>query len=105
MILYLKSHSRLLGRISIFRPRRDTFFSEREVIIATRIAPHVSFALENAKMYEKMKEERDFFRIIDQWSIYGILILNERIEPIFSNQRAREFIELLRDKGKLIEKT
>jgi DNA-binding CsgD family transcriptional regulator len=103
MILYLKSHSRLLGRISIFRPRRDTNFSEREVIIARRIAPHVSFALENAKMYEKMKEERDFFRIIDQCSLYGILILNERIEPIFSNQRAREFIELLRDKGKLIE--
>lgn len=103
MILYLNSHSRLLGRISIFRPRRDTNFSEREVIIARRIAPHVSFALENAKMYEKMKEERDFFRIIDQCSIYGILILNERIEPIFSNQRAREFIELSRDKGKLIE--
>ena len=103
MFLYLKSPKKLLGRISIFRPKRYTNFSERDVIIAKRIAPHVSFALENAEMYEKMKEERDFFRIIEQCSIYGILILNERVEPIFSNQRAREFIELLRDKGNLIE--
>jgi DNA-binding CsgD family transcriptional regulator len=103
IFLYLKSPTRLLGRISIFRPRRYTNFSERDVIMAKLIAPHLSFALENAEMYEKMKEERDFFRIIDQCSFYGILILNKRIEPIFINPRAREFIESLGDQGTLFE--
>ena len=103
IFLYLKSPTRLLGRISIFRPKRYTNFSERDVIIAKLIAPHLSFALENAEMYEKMKGERDFFRIIDQCSFYGILILNKRIEPIFINQRAREFIESLGDQGTLFE--
>lgn len=103
MFLYLQSSSKLLGRISIFRPKRYTNFSERNVKIAELIAPHVSFALENAEMYEKIKEERDFFRMIDQCSFYGILILNKRIEPIFINQRAKELIESLGDQGPLFE--
>ena len=103
IFLYLKSPARLLGRINIFRSKRYTNFSERDVIIAKLIAPHVSFTLENAEMYGKVKEERDFFRIIDQCSFYGILILNKRIEPIFINQRAREFIESLGDQGTFCE--
>jgi DNA-binding CsgD family transcriptional regulator len=103
MFLYLQSPSKLLGRISIFRPRRYTNFSGRDVMIAKLVAPHVSFTLENAEMYERMKEERDFFRIIDQCSFYGILILNKRIEPIFINPRAREFIESLGDQSTLFK--
>ncbi len=99
MFLYLQSPSKLLGRISIFRPKRYTNFSKRDVMIAKLVAPHVSFALENAEMYERLKEQRDLFRIIDQCFFYGILILNERIKPIFINQKTMEFIGSLKDKA------
>lgn len=102
MFLYLTSPAGLLGRISIFRPKRNPNFSERELRMAKLFVPHLSFALENAKLYKQVKEERDFFKIIDECSFYGILILNDRIKPIFINQKAMEFIGSLKDKAILL---
>jgi len=99
MFLYLSSPTELLGRISVFRPKRCEDFTEREVSLAKLFIPYLSFALENAKLYKKVKEERDFFKTVDEWISNGILILNEKLRPIFINQKANEFIALFKKSG------
>ncbi len=102
MFLYLSSPKELLGRISVFRPKGCENFTEREVMIAKLFVPYLSFALENSKLYSKMREERDFFRIISECFSNGILILDEKLRPVFINQKASEFIAILKRIGILI---
>ena len=102
MFLYLSSQTELLGRISIFRPKRCENFTEKEVRMAKLLVPYLSFALENTKLYKKVMEERDFFRIISECFTNGILILNEKLRPIFINQKANEFIGIFKNSGVLL---
>ncbi len=99
MFLYLASMTEFLGRISIFRPKRGENFTEGEVRVAKLCIPYLSFALENSKLFNKIKEERDFFRIIEGCFSNGILILNEKLRPVFVNKKAKEFFTILKKNG------
>jgi DNA-binding CsgD family transcriptional regulator len=100
MYLYLSSLRRLKGRISIFRPRGSKNFCEEDVKMANLLVPHLTFAVENAKIHQKLVEGgKTLFQIIDECPLWGVLVLNNRLQPILVNQKAREFVILLKEKG------
>ena len=99
--IYLRSNAKVLGLIGLFRPKDHEDFSRREVAKARILAPHLVTALENIFLFSEMDEARN---LSEEWGdmlpLFGFMILNDKLQPIYSNSGAREFCLALYQKQK-----
>jgi DNA-binding CsgD family transcriptional regulator len=90
--IYLRSNAKVLGLIGLFRPKEHEDFSRREVAKARILAPHLATALENIFLLSEMDEPKN---LLGEWGdrlpLFGFLILDDELRPIYSNSEAREF--------------
>lgn len=90
--IYLRSNAKVLGLIGLFRPREHEDFSRREVAKARILAPHLATALENIFLFSEMDEPKN---LLGEWGdrlpLFGFMILDDELRPIYSNSEAREF--------------
>ncbi len=90
--IYLRSSAKVLGLIGLFRPKEHEDFSLREMAKARILAPHLATALENIFLFSEMDEPKN---LLGEWGdrlpLFGFMILDEELRPIYSNSEAREF--------------
>jgi DNA-binding CsgD family transcriptional regulator len=90
--IYLRSSGKVLGLIGLFRPREHQDFSPREMAKARVLAPHLATALENIFLFSEMDEAKN---LSGEWGdmlpLFGFMILDEELRPIYSNSEAKEF--------------
>lgn len=90
--IYLRSSSKVLGLIGLFRPREHQDFSRREITKARILAPHLATALENTFLLSEIGEVKNLFgEWGDRLPLFGFMILDDELRPIYSNSEAREF--------------
>ena len=94
-VIYLKSGTELLGIICLFRPKGFGNFSERDVRIMEILAPYVCQALKNIEVFRKIHLENCIFKMVDQDSFSGLIILNDSMGPVYMNKSAKDFCRIL----------
>ena len=99
--IYLRSGAKVLGLIGLFRPKEHQDFSRREIAKARILAPHLVTALENIFLFSEMDEAKN---LSGEWGdmlpLFGFMILDDKLQPIYSNSEAREFCVALYQKQK-----
>lgn len=86
---FLRSGHRLLGTIGLYRRRELPNFSEREMLMAHILAPHITTALENISLLSKIEGEKNALQMASESSL-GILLLDFRLRPVYWNSQAEE---------------
>ena len=99
--IFLCSNAKVLGLIGLFRPKEHQDFSRREMAKARILAPHLATALENIFLFSEMDDAKN---LSGEWGdmlpLFGFMILDEELRPIYSNFEAREFCLALDQKQK-----
>lgn len=90
--IYLCSKTKVLGLIGLFRSKEHQDFSALETTKARILAPHLAIALENVFLFSEMNEPKI---LLGEWGdrlpLFGFMILDEALQPIFLNSEARKF--------------
>jgi DNA-binding CsgD family transcriptional regulator len=90
----LRSKGKILGLIGLFRTKEHEDFSRSEVAKARILAPHLATALENIFLFSEMDEPKNLFgEWGDRLPLFGFMILDDKLQPIYSNSGAREFCQ------------
>jgi len=94
-VIYLKSGAQLLGIIGLFRPKGFGNFSEKEMRVMKILTPYLCQALKNIDVFRKIQLENCLFKMVDQDSFSGLIILNDAMGPVYMNKWARDFCKNL----------
>ncbi|MCF7982363.1 MAG: LuxR C-terminal-related transcriptional regulator [Pseudomonadales bacterium] len=94
MIIGLKSDdNKPVGVYGLHRSRHAPAFSAREIAKANMLAPHLKGAFQRVMAQEMLHEIRwitEFFS--DNVAKDGIAVLDEKMNPVFMSQKAREIL-------------
>jgi len=94
-VIYLRSGAELIGIIGLFRPKGFGDFSEIDIRMMKILTPYLCHALKNIEIFRRIQLENSIFKMIDQDSSSGLIILNDCIGLVHMNQRAKEFLKIL----------
>ncbi len=91
----LAARGRLIGVMQALNRRDGRPFSEAEDLpILEAFAAQAAIAIENARLFEGLKEERDKLQAVFSGMGDGALILDPALKTIFGNQAAARFLNL-----------
>ena len=94
-VIYLKSGTELLGIICLFRPKGFGNFSGKDARMLKILTPYVCQALKNIEVFRKIQLENCIFKMADQDSFSGLIILNDSMRPVYMNKWAKDFCKNL----------
>jgi DNA-binding CsgD family transcriptional regulator len=94
-VIYLKSGTELLGIICLFRPKGFGNFLEKDVRMMKILTPYVCQTLKNIEVFRKIQLENCIFKMVDQDSFSGLIILNDSMGPVYMNKWAKDFCKNL----------
>ncbi len=87
----LRSSARILGLIGMFRPKEHQDFSERDVVKARILAPHLATALEHIIQLPQNEGTRNpFGGCSSEFPLFGAIVLDHELRPIYWNSEAKE---------------
>lgn len=90
MVIYLRSGTKLLGVIALFRPKKHPNFSQMEVLKARMLSPHLTTVVENIRLFSKIEEKANLLRKANELPLQGVLLLDYKIRPVYWNSEAEE---------------
>jgi signal transduction histidine kinase len=94
----LRVKRRLVGLLTLGRRPDDRLYDNADVVMVTTLANHLAIALENARLYEELRQSRDEVHRITALSAVGTLaagIAHEVRNPLVA---VRTFLELFPDR-------
>jgi len=94
-VIYLKSGTELLGIIGLFRPKGFGNFSEKDIRMMEILTPYLCQALKNIDVFRRTQLENSIFKMVDQDSFSGLMILNDSMGLVYVNKWAKDFCEIL----------
>jgi DNA-binding CsgD family transcriptional regulator len=94
-VIYLKSGTELLGIIGLFGPKGFGNFSEKDIRMMRILTPYLCQALKNIDVFRKIQLENSIFKMVDQDSFSGLIILNDSMGLVYVNKWARDFCKIL----------
>jgi DNA-binding CsgD family transcriptional regulator/GAF domain-containing protein len=103
LIVNLVAEKELYGRIVLTRPRRFNSFTRQEVLTVRTIAPYLSHALAHNNLRRKIKLKGTILDYIEKQSSIGMILLDENLQIIYSNDKAEAAIGKLKLSGSTID--
>ena len=94
-VIYLKSGTELLGIIGLFRPKGFGNFSEKDIRMMKRLTPYLCQGLKNIDVFRRIQLENCIFKMADQDSFSGLIILNDSLGLVYMNKWAKDFCKIL----------
>jgi DNA-binding CsgD family transcriptional regulator len=94
-VIYLKSRTELLGIIGLFRPKGVGNFSEKDLRMMKILTPYLCQALKNMEVFRRIRLENSIFKMVDQDSFSGLIILNDSMGLVYVNKWAKDFCKIL----------
>ncbi len=89
LVIFLRSGSRPLGVIALFRPKNHPSFACREIQKASLLAPYLSKSLETIFLLERLDREKGLWGTACDLFPWGILILDSQFRLINWNLKAK----------------
>jgi DNA-binding CsgD family transcriptional regulator len=95
LIVNLVAEEELHGRIVLTRSRRRNSFTRGEVLTARTIAPYLAHALAHNNLRRKIRLKGTILDYIEKQSSIGMILLDENLQIVYSNDKAEEAINSL----------
>ncbi len=93
LAVYFRAGGKLLGVMGMYRPKSGCAFSVREQNKAELLATYVSAGLERAILMQKIKKSEDMINsICPDLPYQGVIVLDDRLDPIYINGEALKAI-------------
>jgi len=89
MFLTLRWKDNLEGMITLWRSREQTDYDTGDMARAEILAPHLTLAVHNVSAISKINNWRKKCSA-DESNKDGLLLLNQKFRPVYSNSKARE---------------
>jgi DNA-binding CsgD family transcriptional regulator len=81
------------------RPQRSLHFTKNEVRTAKTISPYLAYALAHNDLRRQVMLRGSILDYIEKISSVGMILLDETLHVIYSNQKAEEFLEKWKGTG------
>lgn len=95
LVVNLVAEKELYGRIVLTRPRRFNSFTRQEILTVRTIAPYLSHALAHNNLRRKIKLKGTVLDYIEKQSSIGMILLDDNLQVIYSNEKAEAAIAKL----------
>jgi DNA-binding CsgD family transcriptional regulator len=89
LAICLRMGTRILGQISLFRPRSQSNFSESDILKANLIASSIATGLRNAVLFTKAIKERHLLSELSEFLFDGVIILDYELNPVYISPEAK----------------
>jgi DNA-binding CsgD family transcriptional regulator len=90
LFLTLRWRSNIQGMITLWRSDREYNFEDVDVYKAELLAPHLALAVNNILTVCRMQNLKKHFLSDNEYDNQGLLCLDHKFRPYFSNIKARE---------------
>ena len=88
----LVSKDAVIGLMALDHSAKDQPFTDEQANLATTIGSHVAIAIENARLYEEIVEEKDRTETILQQAFAGIMVVDMEMRVVVLNPEAESII-------------
>jgi DNA-binding CsgD family transcriptional regulator len=89
LFVTLRWKNNLEGMFTLWRSRQQTDFQPGDIAKAEILAPHLTLAIHNVSTISKINSWRKKFSA-DESHTDGLLLLDHKFQPVYSNTKARE---------------
>jgi DNA-binding CsgD family transcriptional regulator len=76
------------------RSKKNGRFSDNEIRLAKTVSPYLAHALAHNDLKKKVKLRGNILNYIEKQSSVGMVLLDEELQVIFSNQKAEDYFSL-----------
>jgi DNA-binding CsgD family transcriptional regulator len=96
MSMVLRSGAKVLGAVSIFRPRSKSAFSSREKAKAHLLVPYLLEILQKELLLSQIKDRSEILESISfDLDHKGVVLLDDSFEPLFVDEKATRILSSL----------
>jgi DNA-binding CsgD family transcriptional regulator len=88
LFLALRWRNNLEGMITLWRPRNQPDYEDRDVLKAEMLASHLGVAIHNIRLISRINTQKSTFLPADEANSEGFLCLDHRFTPSFFNAKA-----------------
>ncbi|MCB2227778.1 MAG: helix-turn-helix transcriptional regulator [Desulfarculaceae bacterium] len=92
LVVNLVAERELFGRVVLTRPRRSNSFTSKEILTVRTIVPYLAHALAHNNLRRKIKLKGTVLEYIEKQSSIGMLLLDESLQIVYSNEKAEEAV-------------
>ena len=97
LFLTLRWKTNLEGMITLWRPKKQLDYEDREVVKAARLASHLGVVVHNICLISQINTQENHSLSADEANSEGLLWLDHKFTPSFFNAEARDIcLQLLR---------
>ena len=90
LFLTLRWKNNLEGMITLWRSKRKPNFSERDILKAEILAPHLTTAINNIRLISQFDAWKNRLTSVDEANNKGLLLLDHKFKPCLFNTKARD---------------
>ncbi|MEJ2739941.1 MAG: hypothetical protein P8105_08975 [Dehalococcoidia bacterium] len=90
LFLTLRWKNNLEGMITLWRSKRKPNFSERDILKAEILAPHLMTAINNIRLISQFDAWKNRLTSVDEANNKGLLLLDHKFKPCLFNTKARD---------------
>lgn len=95
LIANLIAEQEIYGRIVWMRSQKSGRFTSQEIRLAKAISPYLAHALAYNELRERLKLKGKILNYIEKQTSVGIILLDEKFQVIYINQKAEELLAVL----------
>jgi len=95
LVANLVAEGETYGRVVWMRPQKSNRFTHQEVRLAKAVSPYLAHALAYNEMRQRLKLKGKILDYIEKQSSVGIILLDEKLQVVYINQKAEELFEAL----------
>lgn len=89
LFLTLRWENNLEGMITLWRPKNQPDYEDREVLKAAKLASHLGVTIHNISLISQINSQESHFLSHDEADGEGLLCLDHKYNPYFFNAKAR----------------
>lgn len=95
LIINLVAEQEMYGRIVLMRSQKAGRYTQKEILLAKAVSPYLAHALAHSELRKKVQLKGNILKYIEKQSSVGMILLNERLQIIYINQKADEVLGTL----------
>jgi DNA-binding CsgD family transcriptional regulator len=95
LVANLVAEGETYGRVVWMRPQKSHRFTNQEIRLAKVVSPYLAHALAYNEMRQRLKLKGKILDYIEKQSSVGILLLDDKFQVVYINQKAEELLAAL----------
>ena len=95
LIINLVAEQEMYGRIVLMRSQKAGRYTQKEIQLAKAVSPYLAHALAHNELRKKVKLKGNILKYIEKQSSVGMILLDERLQIIYINQKADDVFDAL----------